>query len=906
MRRHIFKKLPVTFAVILAAAIFQGSPAFCRAMTDEAREMALKEHLVCFLRGDGPVESIPTSSAIYPLGEIPSVAIFSYLLFRDDPGTLESLYPRVNHLVMDRLSQGQTLDNGFMPGDGMGNSRGDILMSPFPNMLSSLELRALYLIAFASGRYEDALELRAWSRDLSKALVGAFYDHASDSFFPVSSEGYYLIAYSPEFLVPLVERGMFGEKAKSRISERLISRMADIPSMNAWKTNLDDMPSQKSIVMALLSTVDGIPCDRLKMALESQGQSREKGSEGAPPSLWVEFWDARPARCEALFPSWDCIAPLIIFSMISERESLVEEKIFPSLKEDIERVAKALSSGEADLQTHVSSIRTVNSLLARMSDFAASLESGERLWKLVDEAKWKRLSPRSKKLVISACRDAVAGLMEAKVSLTRILADGTGIEAGINPPVGPVPTGGGIDFTISLKSAKIPLDVGQVFLQASGTRWGLTDGPEQVLLGPGRDEAEWKRSLVIPPSTDPGMISVPFLLDFLCEGSRVELHMIESVTLTVGYGVSLNLPAGRKLVGPGDLPLNITIRHQAGKAIQGVVDGVFLEGITFSPVLPARFALDGARAMTELPLEIGFTEPLSPGYYPLKLMISLDGNTIASFDEMFVRPLEWLHIGPITSRRWAMEEALELQDDLSGIHISPGGNELVWRKVAAGACGQDGAVLPERLYGPGPDGCMIIYTAVSMDYPEKVRWNLESNNTVSLWINSIPVITSETVPVRQSGVTVLKKGRNTALIAAGWQSSPAPVLFSFSDEAGLPVPGLGNDIVSILETFAVSVDSAQVKGPAAPPAAQVKEVSFELIMPDASEVSVIGEFNNWAPDAGQMRKKGAGRWTVTMILPRGSYQYKFLVDRKTKITDPSNENVEPDGFGEMNSVLTVR
>jgi hypothetical protein len=868
--------------------------------------MALKEQLVGFLSEDGPVESIPPSSAIYPLREIPSVAIFSYLLFPDDPGTLEKIYQRVNHLVMDRLSQDQTLDNGFLPGDGMGNSRENIMMSPFPNMLSSLELRALYLIAFSSGRYEDALELRAWSKDLSKAVVRAFYDHANDSFFPVSHEGYYVTAYSPEFLLPLAERGIFGEKAISRISERLISRMADRSSMNAWKTNLDDMPSQKSLVMSLLSTVDGVPCDRLKILLESQGLSSEKASEGAPRSSWVEFWDERPARCEALFPSWDCIAPLIIFSMLSERESLVEEKIFPSLKEDIQRVAEALSSGEADLQTHVSSIRTVNSLLARMSDFAASLESGERLWKLVDEAKWKRLSPRSKKLLISACRDAVGGLMEAKVSLTRILANGTGIEAAIDPPGGPVPAGGGIDFTISLTSDKIPLDVGQVFLQASGTRWGLTDGPERVLLGPGRNEAEWKRSLVISPSTDPGVISVPFLLDFLCEGTRIELHMIESVTLTVGYGVSLNLPGGRKLAGLEKLPLNITIRHQAGKATQGVVDGVYLDGITFSPGLPARFALDEGRTMTELPLEVGSIEFLSPGYYPLKLMISLDGNAIASFDEIFVRPLEWLHIGPLSSRRWAMEEALELQDDLSGIHITPGGNELVWRKVATGACGEDGAVLPERLYGPGPDGCMIIYTAVSTDCQEKVRWNLESDNAVSLWINSIPVIISETVPAGQSGVTVLRKGRNTVLIAAAWQNSPAPVLFSFSDEAGLPVPGLGNDIGSILGTFAVSVDSTQVKGPAAPPPAQMKEVSFELHMPDASEVSVIGEFNNWAPDAGQMRKKGSGRWTLTLILPRGSYQYKFLVDKKAKITDPSNENVEPDGFGGMNSVLTVR
>ena len=36
------------------------------------------------------------------------------------------------------------------------------------------------------------------------------------------------------------------------------------------------------------------------------------------------------------------------------------------------------------------------------------------------------------------------------------------------------------------------------------------------------------------------------------------------------------------------------------------------------------------------------------------------------------------------------------------------------------------------------------------------------------------------------------------------------------------------------------------------------------------------------------------------------YQYKFLIDRKIKITDPAGASVEPDGFGGLNSTIDVR
>jgi len=46
-------------------------------------------------------------------------------------------------------------------------------------------------------------------------------------------------------------------------------------------------------------------------------------------------------------------------------------------------------------------------------------------------------------------------------------------------------------------------------------------------------------------------------------------------------------------------------------------------------------------------------------------------------------------------------------------------------------------------------------------------------------------------------------------------------------------------------------------------------------------------------------------WTARFFLRPGRYTYKFLVNRKSKIVDPSGATTEPDGFGGLNSVLVV-
>ena len=83
-----------------------------------------------------------------------------------------------------------------------------------------------------------------------------------------------------------------------------------------------------------------------------------------------------------------------------------------------------------------------------------------------------------------------------------------------------------------------------------------------------------------------------------------------------------------------------------------------------------------------------------------------------------------------------------------------------------------------------------------------------------------------------------------------------------------------------------------------------KEIELTLDYPDAGQVYVAGEFNDWSVDATPMEKGDDGIWRATLKLKSGRYLYKFLVDGDW-IEDPANPDMEADPYGGNNSVLTV-
>ena len=73
----------------------------------------------------------------------------------------------------------------------------------------------------------------------------------------------------------------------------------------------------------------------------------------------------------------------------------------------------------------------------------------------------------------------------------------------------------------------------------------------------------------------------------------------------------------------------------------------------------------------------------------------------------------------------------------------------------------------------------------------------------------------------------------------------------------------------------------------------------------AHSVALAGDFNDWAEPFSLVRNSD-GLWVTEIKTPgSGHYQYKFIVDGKRWLEDPSNGMKTPDGYGALNSLLVV-
>lgn len=88
------------------------------------------------------------------------------------------------------------------------------------------------------------------------------------------------------------------------------------------------------------------------------------------------------------------------------------------------------------------------------------------------------------------------------------------------------------------------------------------------------------------------------------------------------------------------------------------------------------------------------------------------------------------------------------------------------------------------------------------------------------------------------------------------------------------------------------------------PALEEQEITFMVLAPEAMEVSVVGCFNGWRPNATPLNNTGAGEWAVRLMLRSGQYEYRFVVDGGWS-EDPRDSQHVANPFGEFNSLLVV-
>ena len=82
-------------------------------------------------------------------------------------------------------------------------------------------------------------------------------------------------------------------------------------------------------------------------------------------------------------------------------------------------------------------------------------------------------------------------------------------------------------------------------------------------------------------------------------------------------------------------------------------------------------------------------------------------------------------------------------------------------------------------------------------------------------------------------------------------------------------------------------------------------IRFRLFYPEAETISIAGSFNNWNPAVHFLSENPSDYWTILLSLPKGRYQYMFVIDQQIWIHDPGAEMIINDGFGQKNSLLVV-
>ena len=83
-----------------------------------------------------------------------------------------------------------------------------------------------------------------------------------------------------------------------------------------------------------------------------------------------------------------------------------------------------------------------------------------------------------------------------------------------------------------------------------------------------------------------------------------------------------------------------------------------------------------------------------------------------------------------------------------------------------------------------------------------------------------------------------------------------------------------------------------------------QKVHFEFEHPSARKVCIVGTFNDWKPEAGEMVRLDGGKWVKDLVISPGTHEYRLVVDGKW-MPDPHAEHSAINPFGEKNSLFTV-
>jgi len=158
--------------------------------------------------------------------------------------------------------------------------------------------------------------------------------------------------------------------------------------------------------------------------------------------------------------------------------------------------------------------------------------------------------------------------------------------------------------------------------------------------------------------------------------------------------------------------------------------------------------------------------------------------------------------------------------------------------------------------------------------------------------------------IRTSHLTVVRGEREAARVATGSRRVLVPAIATLAAAAAFAFFMIRGSDVSTDQTIVSNAPPLTPVVNTGEERVVLQEVTLSVYLPKAKSVGVMAAFNDWDATRSPMKRQADGNWTITLRLPPGSYEYQFLTNGNTRMTDPLAPATDSE-FGEANSVLTV-
>ena len=381
-------------------------------------------------------------------------------------------------------------------------------------------------------------------------------------------------------------------------------------------------------------------------------------------------------------------------------------------------------------------------------------------------------------------------------------------------------------------------------------------------------------------------------------GTQSHVYFDRSLYLNTPVAVTARFPQGRT-IRASTIPVEISMQSHTSHAPDAKYYWFSPAGLRVAEGNQGlvHFGTSDSAGVT---LHVEIPSPCRPGLFPFALKFFSGDREAGTIASSLFKPYQWTYVGPFPADG-GLDHANPPEQGVNLLSSYPGPNGAArWRVVPESACDPRGAISLSAL--ADDRGVQYLYTIVACAYETQLQARLWANAPATLFVNGRRVATVGTARGDSAVANVqLDPDKNHILIKVIGDRD-ARVSFALGNDDNLAADEFDNNLAELAAGY--SELSARELATGSAPTESRRLVTLRFQSADAGSVAVVGSFNGWSPAVNPMAKKG-DVWELTLSLLPGKYSYRFLVDQKKQVLDPSSKQTEPDGYGGKNSVLVV-